>query len=237
MAIKVLIVEDDPMVAEFNKRFLSMVEGYRLVDIAYSVEEAMEQMEEKQHGIDLVLLDIYMAGDNGLEMLSAIRQKEIPIDVILITAATDTENIQSALHHGAIDYLIKPFEFERFKQALMRYKEKFELLHRRKKLNQLELDQKLLNSDKEKVIENKALPKGLTKSTLLIIINTIKKAKTFSTDEIAESTGISRVSVRKYLTFLVKIDVLEETLTYGIGRPVYQYSYKEHSEILDAYLK
>ncbi|WP_208592011.1 response regulator [Gracilibacillus suaedae] len=237
MTIKVLIVEDDPMVAEFNKRFLRKIEGYQLVDIAYCVEEAMKLIDEKEDDIDLILLDIYMSGKNGLEMLSTIRKKEIPIDVILITAATDTENIQSALHHGAIDYLIKPFEFVRFKQALMRYKEKFELLHQREKLNQLELDQKLLHSKKEKVKENKTLPKGLTQSTLLIIMDKIKKEKIFSTDDIAESTGISRVSVRKYLMFLVEIDVLEETLTYGIGRPVYQYSYRENNDILDAYLK
>ncbi|MBM7571905.1 response regulator [Aquibacillus albus] len=235
--INVLIVEDDPMVAEFNKRYLSKVEGFQLVDIAGSVEEATKLMEEKENGIDLILLDVYMPGENGLDMLSTIRKKGLPIDVILITAATDTENIQSALHYGAIDYLIKPFEFARFKQALMRYKEKFEILHKRERLNQKELDQKLLNSEREKMMEDKVLPKGLTKSTLLIIIDTIKKVKSFSTDDIAESTGISRVSVRKYLMFLVDIDVLEETLTYGIGRPVYQYSYKGNSDILDAYLK
>lgn len=237
MMINVLIVEDDPMVAEFNKRYLSKVEGFQLVDIAGSVEEATKLMEEKENGIDLILLDVYMPGENGLDMLSTIRKKGLPIDVILITAATDTENIQSALHYGAIDYLIKPFEFARFKQALMRYKEKFEILHKRERLNQKELDQKLLNSEREKMMEDKVLPKGLTKSTLLIIIDTIKKVKSFSTDDIAESTGISRVSVRKYLMFLVDIDVLEETLTYGIGRPVYQYSYKGNSDILDAYLK
>jgi response regulator of citrate/malate metabolism len=237
MTIKVLIVEDDPMVAELNKRYLSKVEGYQLVDIAYSAEEATQLIEEKEIDIQLILLDVYMSGQNGLEMLSTIRKKGLPIDVILITAATDTENIQSALHYGAIDYLIKPFEFIRFKQALLRYKEKFELLQKREKLNQKELDQKLLNSEQEKIIEQKALPKGLTKSTLLIIIDTIKNVTSFSTDDIAESTGISRVSVRKYLMFLVDIDVLEETLTYGIGRPVYQYSYKGNSDIIDAYLK
>ena len=237
MTIKVLIVEDDPMVAELNKRFLSKVEGYQLVDIAHSVEEAINILEEKEKEIQLILLDIYMPGQNGLEMLSMIRRRGYPIDVILITAATDTGNIQSALHHGAIDYLIKPFEFTRFKQALLRYKEKSELLHNQEKLNQKELDQKLLNSKQEKIIEPKSLPKGLTKSTLLTIIETIKNVKTFSTDDISEATGISRVSVRKYLMFLVEIEILEETLTYGIGRPVYYYTYKGNSEMIDAYLK
>ncbi|MGJ9386096.1 response regulator [Salipaludibacillus sp. CF4.18] len=236
MSIKVLIVEDDPMVAELNKRYLSNIEGFQLVGIASSVEEAMELMEKSEKDIQLILLDIYMSGKNGLEMLSTIREKGLPIDVILITVATDTENIQTALHYGAIDYLIKPFEFTRFKQALFRYKEKFEFMHKQKGLNQKDLDQKLLNSERERMNEQKVLPKGLTKNTLLVIIDMIKKMKSFSTEDIAESTGISRVSVRKYLMFLAEIDVLEETLTYGIGRPVYHYSYKGNNEKLEAYL-
>ncbi|WP_117149106.1 MULTISPECIES: response regulator [Paraliobacillus] len=236
MTIKVLIVEDDPMVAEFNKRYLDKIKGFSLVEIARSVEEATLLIEEKANEIQLILLDIYMPGQNGLEMLSTIREKGLPIDVILITAATDTDNIQTALHYGAVDYLIKPFEFDRFKKALLLYKEKFDLFHRQENLNQTELDQRLLNYRQEKIHEQKALPKGLTRSTLLIIIPMIKKMQSFSTDEIADSTGISRVSVRKYLVFLVEIDVLEETLTYGIGRPVYTYAYKGNSEQLAIYL-
>lgn len=237
VTIKVLIVEDDPMVAEFNKRFLSKIEGYQLAGMASSAEEATRLLEEKEQEIQLVLLDVYMPGKNGLEMLTWIRENNLSMDVILITAANDTENIQTALHHGAVDYLIKPFEFDRFKQALLRYKEKFEFIHKRGSLNQKELDQKILNYEREKIVEHKVLPKGLTKSTLLVVINMINKVKSFSTDDIADSTGISRVSIRKYLMFLVEIDVLEETLTYGIGRPVYYYSYKGNSENIDAYLK
>lgn len=233
--INVLIVEDDPMVAEFNKRYLSNVDGFRLVDIAYSVEEATDIIESIE--IDLILLDVYMPGKNGLDLLSSIREKGLAIDVILITAASDVDNIQSALHYGVIDYLIKPFEFLRFKQALLRYKEKFEVLHKRENLNQQELDQKLFNPEQIEVKEQKSLPKGLTKSTLLIIMDTIKQLKSFSTDEIAVCAKISRVSVRKYLVFLAEIEVLEETLTYGIGRPVYYYSYKGNMDILKSYLK
>ncbi|MFP6334093.1 two-component system response regulator DcuR, partial [Bacillus subtilis] len=45
----------------------------------------------------------------------------------------------------------------------------------------------------------------------------------FSTDDISKAVNISRVSVRKYLKFLTDIEVLEESLTYGIGRPIYFY--------------
>ncbi|WP_163538578.1 response regulator [Gracilibacillus sp. YIM 98692] len=232
--INVLIVEDDPMVAEFNKRYLSKVDGFQVIEIVHSVDEAAKVMERED--IQLMLLDVYMPGKNGIELLSMVREKNLPIDVILITAASDVDKIQSALHYGAVDYLIKPFEFTRFKQALLRYKEKSEVLKQKENLDQKELDQTLWSTDKEKMKEPKALPKGLTKSTLLIIMDTIKEKKSFSTDEISEITNISRVSVRKYLMFLVEIEVLEETLVYGIGRPVYRYSYQGNTEALDPYL-
>ena len=56
--IRVLIVEDDPMVAQLNKQFLAKIEGYTLVAMANSVAEARERLTTEV--IDLVLLDVYM---------------------------------------------------------------------------------------------------------------------------------------------------------------------------------
>ncbi|TXC92929.1 response regulator [Metabacillus litoralis] len=231
--INVLIVEDDPMVAEFNKRYLSKIEGFSLVQIANTVGEAITVMQSDS--IDLILLDVYMPGQNGLELLSSIREKELSIDVILITAASDVDKIQSALRLGVIDYLIKPFEFERFKQALLRYKEKFDLFHKNDTLNQQMLDNQLLKPQYSTLKEDRSLPKGLTLSTLNVIVDTSKKLISFSTDDVAEYTNISRVSVRKYLLFLSEIGFLRETLMYGIGRPVYHYTYEGNDDVLMEY--
>lgn len=64
--IKVLIVEDDPMVCELNKRYLSQINGFKLVDTASSFEEAVKVLKKSQ--IDLILLDIFMPGKNGLDL-------------------------------------------------------------------------------------------------------------------------------------------------------------------------
>ena len=92
--IRVLIIEDDPMVAEFNKRYLQEVKGFTLAGIVHTVKAAMEYLKSEQ--VDLILLDVYMPGATGLELLRFIREKNILIDVILITAAADKENIQTA---------------------------------------------------------------------------------------------------------------------------------------------
>jgi response regulator of citrate/malate metabolism len=226
--IKVLIVEDDPMVAEFNKRYLNEVKGFSLAGIVHNVKDAREFLEKEQ--VNLLLLDVYMPGMNGLELLQYIRERKIAVDVILITAAADTEKIQTALRLGVADYLIKPFEFERFSQAMENYKGKSAFFEKKEVLNQEDLDNRILQGDHRSSGElTQTLPKGLTTSTLQIIINVIKSKEgtLFSTDEIAESTYISRVSVRKYLKYLTQLGVLEESLTYGIGRPVYFYTLKK----------
>lgn len=226
--IRVLIVEDDPMVAEINKRYLEEIIGFTLVGIANSVNDALTYIDKEE--IDLVLLDVYMPGKSGIELLTYIREREISIDVILITAASDVEKVQTALRYGVVDYLIKPFEFERFKAALSSYREQFMLLHNQRHVNQKDIDDMLLNKEtKPAGMIVQSLPKGLTKSTLQIVVAAIEEmGKTpFSTETIAEKTEISRVSIGKYLKFLKEIKVLEENITYGIGRPVSLYVYKE----------
>jgi CitB family two-component system response regulator MalR len=228
--IKVLIVDDDPMVAEFNKRYLQEVKGFSLAGIVHTVKTAMEFLENEQ--VDLILLDVYMPGGNGLELLRFIREQSIATDVILITAAADKEKIQMALRYGAADYLIKPFEFERFNQALIQYKEKYHFFANNQVIGQVDLDERILSTDQKPAGESTdGLPKGLTSSTLQVIMNVIKSKgnNQFSTDDISEITLISRVSVRKYLKFLANIGVLKEALTYGIGRPVYLYRLKEEN--------
>ncbi|MDQ1004650.1 response regulator of citrate/malate metabolism [Neobacillus niacini] len=226
--IKVLIVEDDPMVAEFNKRYLKEIKGFSLLGIVHNVKDAKEFLEKEK--VNLILLDVYMPGTNGLELLHYIREQKMAVDVILISAAADTDKIQTALRLGVTDYLIKPFEFERFSQAMEKYKDKSALFERKQVLNQEDLDDRILHGDQRASGElAQVLPKGLTNSTLQNIINVIKSkdGTLFSTDEIAESTYISRVSVRKYLKYLTQLGVLEESLTYGIGRPVYFYTLKK----------
>ncbi|MGD6848361.1 response regulator [Rossellomorea aquimaris] len=234
--INVLIVEDDPMVARFNQKYLEEIKEFHLIGISNSIEDAMVKVNE--YKIDLVLLDVYMPGKrNGMDLLEQIRKEQRETDVILITAASEVDNIQSALRMGVVDYLIKPFEFERFKKALTTYRESNRMLQKQSTIDQSELDLLLLRE--VQAGEKSPLPKGLTSSTLSSIYDEIMsfEEQSFSTDDIADVTSISRVSIRKYLRFLKDIGVVDETLIYGIGRPVYQYTWnKLNSTRIQAYL-
>ncbi|MDQ0861878.1 response regulator [Bacillus sp. V2I10] len=233
---RVMIVEDDPMVAEFNKRYLEQVGGFILAAVCSTVDQAMEELEKNE--VELMLLDIFMPGKNGLDLLSYIREKKKEIDVIVISAASDMERVQKALRLGAVDYLIKPFEYERFNNALSAYQEKAAFIQKQHTLNQKDLDQQLLRKEEKHLPEE--LPKGLTQETLKIIWNAILQLKTgtFSIEDVVIHVGISRVSVRKYLKFLIDIGVLDVKVSYGtIGRPVYQHElnhFKRH--VISQYL-
>lgn len=237
--INVIIVEDDPMVAALNRQYVEQIDGFMLAGTAENSDKASELLAEAE--IDLVLLDIHMPGLNGIDFLRRIREQKQDLDVILITAASEITQIQQALRLGAADYLIKPFEFSRFQEALIQYKKNYYKLHDKNRVSQQELDRLLRkkNPFESDPPSFQALPKGLTKNTLHTINEVIllNETGTFSTEELAKSVNISRVSVRKYLKFLTDIEYLEEDLIYGVGRPIYQYSLnREGSHRLDPYL-
>ncbi|WP_312470683.1 response regulator [Neobacillus sp.] len=234
---KTVIVEDDPMVAEINRRYLEQIEGIELVGIAGSVEEAIPLLEGNK--VDLILLDIHMPGDNGWSLLSKIRGLGTEIDVIIITASCDKESIKKGLRFGTVDYLIKPFEFERFQTALLSYRKEQMMMNDQEKLNQIDLDQFLLRKE-QKISAGYDLPKGLTKNTLCKVWKQVTEmgGTPFSTEELACKVGISRVSIRKYVIFLADIHVLETEVVYGtIGRPVYMHRIaNEGSSIIQNYI-
>lgn len=223
--IRVLLVEDDPMVAELNRMYLSRVPGFETVASARSATEALELL--RSHTVDLLLLDIFMPGPSGIDLMAAIRRQALDVDVIFVTAARDAATIDRALKLGAVDYLIKPFEFERLKQALERYGETRRLIRGGQVLDQAELDKRLAGRNPAGT-RAEALPKGLDPNTLDKVLKVITAwqgpAPWFTAEEIAQEVGISRVSVRKYFEFLSALKVLRMEPGYGTGgRPVHRF--------------
>lgn len=226
------------MVAEINRRYLEAISGFVCVGVAADAAEAKEALNREP--IDLVLLDIFMPKANGLALLKEIRKEEKSIDVIVISAANDLSSIKTALRFGAVDYLIKPFEFERLNTALCMYRQEHEYLKQRRKLSQEDLDQWRFCQIKAKG-KGLELPKGLTRETLQRVVDVIDEwgDEEFTTGELAEKVGISRVSVRKYLKFLTELAFVTVRLTYrAVGRPVARYRRSaENREQVAPYLK
>ncbi len=221
--IKVLIVEDDPMVADINKRFTEAVPGFSVLGIATNGSHALTMLEELRP--DLIILDVYMPEIDGAEVLSMLRKQEIPVDIILVTAANDSEIISRMMRYGVIDYIIKPFKFERYRSTLENYRDFKNKLLQSDSFTQAELDAIFLN---KAVKDDKKMPKNLHVQTLTSIVELLsKKEVSQSADEIAVEMGISRVTVRRYLEYLVAEDKLEMLLEYlPVGRPTHRFRLK-----------
>lgn len=220
MQIRTVIVEDDPMVMEVNRQYIEAVEGFKVIGTAETGFEAMTLIkEEKPH---LVILDIFLPDKDGLQTLQEIRNLNIPTDVILVTAARDADTIQQVLRLGAVDYIIKPFKFERIKSALENYKSLFKKLNQKEALDQEDIDQ-ITAVKTEPVVEE--LPKGLTEVTMKqVLLYLMKSNKSLSAEEVAEGIGLARVTARRYLDYLEKTGIVKLEVQYGsVGRPVNRY--------------
>ena len=116
--MRVLVVEDDPMVMRLNVEFLNRIDGIDLVAQCEDLPAARDLLARES--VDLLLLDVYLREHNGLSLVRDLRRQARDVQIVLITAASEMETVREAKHLGVSDYLVKPFEFERFKEALTR---------------------------------------------------------------------------------------------------------------------
>jgi DNA-binding response OmpR family regulator len=100
----ILVVEDDPTVAEVVSRYLER-DGYS-VDLVTDGISAVRYVNESD--LDLIVLDIMLPGMNGLDVCARLRA-ESPIPIVLLTAKGDETDRIAGLELGADDYITKPF--------------------------------------------------------------------------------------------------------------------------------
>ena len=217
--IKVLIVEDDPTVADLHRRFVSIIDGFSVSSIARNGKEALTFL--KTLDVNLVILDIFMPEGDGIDVLRSIRENRKDVDVIMVTAAQEGNFIQAAVRLGVFDYLLKPFSFSRFEDTMLSFKKHYAIMHNKNKaFSQVEID-KVLTPSKT----SGALPKGVQRQTLEKIISVFRQTSDpCSVDDVAKQTGLSRVTVMRYVRYLLNAGELVEKLYYKqIGRPISQY--------------
>jgi CheY-like chemotaxis protein len=121
MSVSILVVDDEPDVAElFRQRFRREVrDGQYVMHFAASGEEALGKLTE---GIDpeliVILSDINMPGMDGLRLLREVKKLYRDLPVIMVTAYDDDERRQTASAFGAVQFVVKPVDFDFLKQQL-----------------------------------------------------------------------------------------------------------------------
>ncbi len=106
--MRVLLVEDDPMIAQGLQTALRQ-DGYA-VDWMRDGTSADEALRTSQ--FDLVLLDLGLPGRDGLDVLRGLRQRGASTPVIILTARDDVQDRIAGLDAGADDYILKPFDLD-----------------------------------------------------------------------------------------------------------------------------
>jgi len=227
--IKVIIVEDDPMVREINEKFLKKIEGFTRYGSVNSIEKAKEVILSGKP--DLILLDVFFPQGKGTDLLKWIRVENIKCDAILITADRNTETVEESFRYGAVDYLVKPFMFSRFKEALLQFKSRKNSFENFDSMEQKNID-KYTIKEKKRVMEydvNIGDIKGFNQYTYEKVIVGISDMKDnpFTSEEIANNIGVSRITARRYLDYLEKEKKLVVDMEYGkVGRPKNKYRIK-----------
>jgi two-component system LytT family response regulator len=113
--LRTVIVDDEPLARERLASLLSAEQDIEIVAQCRDGEEAVTAID--QHTPDLVFLDVQMPGLNGFEVIEAVGGEKMPL-VIFVTAYD--QHALRAFQVRALDYLLKPFDRERFKDALQR---------------------------------------------------------------------------------------------------------------------
>lgn len=223
--IRTIIAEDDPRIAEIQHRFLEKLDAFEAIGLAHSLEDCREMIEVLEP--DLVLLDIHFPDGNGLEFLKSLRDQNLNIDVILVTAARDVDSVKSAMHGGVFDYIVKPLEFSRMRDSLSRYQDHFHRLNALDTVEQSDIDGLLPRAKtiSSPGLAGNLLPKGIDSLTLNKIRDLFQTTtESQGAESVGQQIGVSRTTARRYLEFLVSTSELIVDVSYGgVGRPERHY--------------
>jgi response regulator of citrate/malate metabolism len=220
--IRVLVVEDELLLAEAHREYVGRVPGFATVAVARSGREALRVLG--RHPVDLVLLDFYLPDMSGLDVCRAMRSAGVQADVIAVTSARDLETVRAAISQGVVQYLLKPFTFAAMRDKLESYAQyRATLAQGTTAQDQAVVDRALavLRGSPESV-----LPKGLSPQTLSLVSEALAaRTEPASATDLAAATGVSRVTARRYLEHLVAQGAAEQSLRYAkAGRPEILYA-------------
>lgn len=222
---RVVIIEDDPMVASINKQYVEASPSFCVGKMFKSGKEALEYL--KENTADLIILDYYTPLMNGDEFIDALHGMGKAPAIIMVTSASDADIVKRLLSRGVIDYLVKPFEYFRLKKAL----DKFENFRRyldnsREDLSQEAIDRLLNRSEQNASHSSGPLAKGLNEATLKLIRDFLGENREglFTSEQIAGHLGLSRITIRRYMNYMVDTGEITSVIDYRTGgRPSIKY--------------
>lgn len=211
---RVLIVDDDFRVGRLHADMVNDIPGFLALEPVQDPRTVPKIVADLKP--DLLLLDLYLPHVSGIELLRA-----IPVDAMMISAATEPANIAAALQAGALAFIIKPFGAKTLTVKLKGWAR-----YRRQLGTAVDFDQQgvdrlyrsLLGAE-ETTAAASAAP---TEQAILACVRAA--GEPMSVAEVADAVGVARATAQRYLAALVASEMLELQLGYGTrGRPEHRY--------------
>ncbi len=235
---KTIIVEDDLMVCSILEKQLGKFTQLKLAGNYRRCTDALEYLRQMPDGADLVVLDYFMPGMNGIEFLAELRKFNTEVQVIMITSADDYQVIRSAMCYGICDYILKPFNGARLEKAVSRFDTVMKLVRTTRVWTQDKVDILLCPHRNYNTAEQSAsgVPNSgkINKTTLETVRGFMSKnaGRKMPLIEISEGLGLSTVTSRRYLKYMHSLGEVGITLDCKTGgRPSEIFEYKECADV------
>ncbi len=231
--IRTVVVDDDYRVAAIHAAYLGRVPGFEAIAQVHTAAAAIEAVGRLRP--DLLLLDLYLPDEHGLDVVARLRRDDHPqVDVIVITAAKDADSVRAAMQHGALHYLLKPFSFPALRDKLLSYAQMRARLDTLRTADQRGVDQVF---GALRPAGSQAAAKGRSDYTLAAVEQLLASQDgDLSASEVAGLTGMSRATAQRYLTYLHDLGRVVIRLRYGAGgRPEHRYQWAAQGQARDGY--
>ena len=225
--IGVAILERDPMVQSILAEYIRKIEGFHVVGRSESLKELKRLYATGD--VQLVVGETTLQDGEFGEWIKQLREQKQFLDFVIVTGDRSYITFLKLMQYGAIDYILKPFTYGRFREGMLRYRTFKEGITPDEELEQERLDEFFfgdLSMDRP----------GSAKKEYAFSEHTYKKIMDyarensdtcFTAGELAAAVKLSRITARRYLERMEKEHVLGVELQYGkVGRPQNRYRYK-----------
>jgi response regulator of citrate/malate metabolism len=224
--IATLIVQDRAISTATLEEYVGRVPGFVVSGIVGTGTETLRRLALER--TRLVLLDTALPDIDGIEVVRMMRAAGYTSDVIVVTEERDLKVIQAAAAYGIVHYLVKPFTFAVLREKLERYRVYHEQLSAAQPfVTQADIDRILAAV---RAAGPADVPKGMRREALSAVVAIVRGAtggSGLSAAEVAATLGASRVTARRYLEYLVDLELVSRRPRYaGAHRPEVEYRWR-----------
>lgn len=213
MYLRTVIIDPEPLSDRMRELFTELSDEIRITALFRCAADAGTYLE--QEGVDLLLWDL-RAGEMGI--LRALRGVGCTTPIVLLMRHMDRALMTQAMALGITDCILKPCDPARLRHAVQNFLEQDRVLRSGGELTQDKIDH-LLHHPLPSESGVRLLPKGLSPRTLATLEQMIRSHPDddYTCESLSEASGLSKVTVRNYLNYLIEAGRLTCTTDYETG--------------------